>query len=590
MFHAVANRARRYWHGLALEVWHDPAYRLPLPGLEAATGFEPRRADFVAWYLRDSHAIRRGALRRPRLATYAEMALVHPHEFLDEMSQARELARVFSVDSSQLPVDELVRSIRLAVGGTIEAARSVLHPGGPRLGRRALNLLGGFHHAGPSSAGGFCAVNDIAVAIAVLRKDGFRGRIAVLDFDAHPPDGTAACLVNDPLAWIGSISGVAWGDYPRQVDETVLTDASDAQYLEALDALLSRMPHETEFAIVVAGGDVLAGDTLGRLQLSLDGVRRRDLKVSDKLLRIPSVWLPAGGYGPNAWRALAGTGLALSIASRAAIPTRYDPLGVRFAIASRALDIQELGASNDLSMDDIAEDLGIRSPGTRVVLGLYSAAGIEAALEHYGLLRELGRLGYGPFRVEIGQFSPGDRIRLFGADSAGAEHLLVETVLEKQVLDGSPVLYVHWLTLRHPKAGFSALRPKFPGQEVPGLGLAREVTELFGRMAARLQLDGVAFRPASYHTAVTGRVQEGRFVDPLRQGRFEALARDLAQVPLLEATRAIDAGRVRMDGEPYRWEPDEMVRWRKDRPPETEKIRAERERVKFTLDPAAPLP
>jgi hypothetical protein len=244
-----------------------------------------------------------------------------------------------------------------------------------------------------------------------------------------------------------------------------------------------------------------------------------------------------------------------------------------------------------------------------LVLGLYSAAGLEAALEHYGLLAELGRLGYGPFRVEIAH-SPsevgGDRIRVFGAaarapesggdgsaaaaKSGAPEHLLVEVVLEKQHLDGAPVLYVHWLTMRHPRARFSALRPRLPGQEVPGLGLAREVTELLRRMAARLELEGVAFRPANYHTALSGRVQELRFIEPKRQGRFEALARDLAQLPLLEATCAVDQGRVRMNGAPYRWEPDEMVRWLKARPVDEEAIRAERERVKFTLDPTSEPP
>ena len=75
--HSLANRARRWLHGMALEVWHDPSYRLPLPGLEFATGFEPRRADFVAWYLLQSHALSESALRKPRRASYEELARVH---------------------------------------------------------------------------------------------------------------------------------------------------------------------------------------------------------------------------------------------------------------------------------------------------------------------------------------------------------------------------------------------------------------------------------------------------------------------------------------------------------------------------------
>ena len=85
--HSIANRARRWLHGMALEVWHDPAYRLPLPGLEFATGFEPRRADFVAWYLLQSHALPERALRKPRRATYEELARVHTPEFLDSIAR-----------------------------------------------------------------------------------------------------------------------------------------------------------------------------------------------------------------------------------------------------------------------------------------------------------------------------------------------------------------------------------------------------------------------------------------------------------------------------------------------------------------------
>ena len=90
-------------------------------------------------------------------------------------------------------------------------AREVLSLANPRaVGRRALNLLGGFHHAKPDAGGGFCAVNDLAVAVAAVRAEGFAGRVLVLDLDAHPPDGTAACLAADPSAWIGSLSGSSW--------------------------------------------------------------------------------------------------------------------------------------------------------------------------------------------------------------------------------------------------------------------------------------------------------------------------------------------------------------------------------------------
>src|SRR5207302_1753388 len=183
-----------------------------------------------------------------------------------------------------------------------------------------------------------------------------------------------------------------------------------------------------------------------------------------------------------------------------------------------------------------------------LLLGFYSAEGLELALARYGLLGGLGRLGYGPFRVSVANAAIGDRAQLFGRGEDGAEHLLIECVLEKREVAGEPVLYVHWLTLRHPLAQFSALRPRLPDQEVPGLGLAREMAALFTRMAERLELSGVAFRPAGFHTAYAGRGQL-RFVDPARQGRFEALVRDLAGIPLAAAGQEVQDDHHQADDE-----------------------------------------
>ncbi len=148
-------------------------------------------------------------------------------------------------------------------------------------------------------------------AIATLRAEGFRGRVAVLDLDAHPPDGLAACLDADRDVWIGSLSGSDWGPLPR-ADETVLPPGTqDPAYLDALGALLSRMPRP-RLAFVIAGGDVLAGDRLGTLGLTVAGARERDLLVASELEGVPSVWLPGGGYSDRAWHVLAGTGMAVA--------------------------------------------------------------------------------------------------------------------------------------------------------------------------------------------------------------------------------------------------------------------------------------
>jgi len=578
MLASMENRVRRWLYGRDLAVWYAPEYRWPLSALEARTGFQARRADFALWFLLERRALRRSNLRLPRRAGYDELARVHTPELLDSLGRAETLAQIFGIDPSDVPVDEMMNTVRLVCGAVIDAAREmVFQPNPRRVGRRALNLLGGFHHAAPDVAGGFCPVNDVAVAIAAVRADGFRGRVLVLDLDAHPPDGIAACLARDPAAFLGSISGSDWGRV-EGADETVLPErAGDAAYLSALEALLQRLP-EAELAFVLAGGDVLAGDPIGRLGLSLDGCRERDLRVADALSRIPSVWLPGGGYSPDAWRVLAGTGLALGIRSRAPIPRDYDPLVARFSAIARSLAPEDLGEPA-AGMDDIAEDLGIATPRRRLLLGFYTAEGLEHALHRYGILGALRRMGYGPFRVEVHDEGVGQSARLIDVPSGQA---LIEAVFERREIAGARMLYVHWIALRNPRARFSAERPQLPGQEVPGLGLSREVLELISRMAARLGLEGLAFRPAAYHLAFRGR-EFLRFVDPARQGRFEALVDLLKEVSLAEATRAVAEGRIRLNGEPYVWETDEMVKWLEPRPDDRAAIDAAKAGCRFTL-------
>lgn len=611
----VRNTTQRLLQGADVPVWYHACYRPPIAPLETQTGADPRRADFVAWYLVDSGAITLGQLRAPARATYRELALVHTPDYLATLTDPNTLGRVFGLDAGEVPVDQLLRTVRLATGGTIAAAREALARKKP-----ALNLLGGFHHAGIARGGGNSAVNDIAVAVAVLRREGFTKKIGVFDLDAHPPDGTADCLAQDPAHWIGSISGSRWSVI-EGIDETVLAPGSgDKPYLAALRGLLARAPSDIALAFVVAGGDVLRGDRFGVLGLTLDGARRRDLMVRAHLAKVPSVWLPGGGYSPNAWRVLAGTGLALALGTRRSISRRMDPLHLQYSKIARSLGDEALSGIGrdrfDLSLQDIEADLDFGTarsqhagpaagpvPGgspssetrarehqTRIdrLLGFYTAEGLEQALFRYGILDQIERLGYEQLTIAIDRVGSGDRVRLFGRitgnlDRPRRPELLVEAVLDRCTIGGAELLCVAWLTLRHPRARFTEQRPKLPGQDVPGLGLAREASELFEQTANRLGLAGVALSPAHYHVAYAAR-ERVKFVDPARQGRFEALMRDLSSKgSLLEITTAIDQGRVRLNGAVYRWEPSEMVsrpRFELDQ----KAVEEAREGVRFTLE------
>jgi acetoin utilization deacetylase AcuC-like enzyme len=568
--------------GSTLPVWYSPLYRLPLSGTDVTVGIHPRRADRVVCWLVDCGAVRPADVHAPARISYDELRRVHTVELLDSLGCAASLAAVFLSDPGEIVVDELLNTVRLACGGTLAAARAALQRRGP-----ALNLLGGFHQAAPGVPGRFGPVSDIAVAVAALRAEGFAGRVVMLDLDAHPPDGLAACFEQDASAWIGSISGPdpcrPSRPLPR-VDETVLPEGTgDAPYLGTLTALLGRMPR-ADLAFVLAGGDVLAGDGSGRLGLTLEGARRRDRAVARALRGVPSVWVPAAGYHVDAWRLVAGTGMVLASRATVPIPRGYDPLTARLSRISEDLRPDDL-AETEITAADIEDDLGLGSRRShRLFLGYYTEAGAEHAMLRYGVLAFLRRLGYGWFRVEIGVASLGDRLRLFG-QARGEEHLLIELIAQRRHLAGEEVLHVHWLSLRNPLARFTPARPRLPGQEVPGLGLAHEASDIVMLMARRLGLAGVVMCPTDYHMAYGAR-HGFAFVDPGRQGRFEALVRDLSGIPLLKATHAVSNDAVLLDGTPYAWEADEMALWLKPREEagRAEVIARERERCHFRVE------
>lgn len=564
-----------------LDLWRHEFYRLPLASAESTVGLETRRADDAFHYLVRFKAVTEEHLHTPAPVSFEALLRVHTPAYVESLMLPATLASIFALDVEEVEAESLLATIRVACGGTVEAAQRTLATRQP-----AINLLGGFHHAGPARGGGFCAVNDIAVAVATVRAEGFSGKIAVLDLDAHPSDGTAECFKGDDSVWLGSINGTSWGPLPG-VDEIVLPAGSgDAVYLDALDGLLKRMP-QVELAFVLAGGDVIAGDRLGLLGLTLEGARQRDLKVAEHLEDLPQVWLPAGGYGAHAWKVLAGTALVLALRSEEPIPEGYDPLAARFGSVSRGLSPDALGSEPLITEADLAEVFGHKPAGSKKMLGFYSSEGLEYALEAYGLLPLIRRLGYGELRVTIEGVGATDRARLSGKDSRSGERVtLVELEVERRGIGGGSFLFVNWLSLRNPRAKFSPQRPQLPGQEVPGLGLAREMSQMLALIAKRLVLDGVAFRPSWYHMAFAAR-HTARFGTPERQGRFEALVRDLKALPLLEVTHALAAGKVKLNGEPYTWEPEEMIQWLnpyQDAVADAA-IAAERERCHFSAEP-----
>ena len=234
----------------------------------------------------------------------------------------------------------ILRPMRWAVQGTIEAARHALAQGA------AINLAGGYHHSHRDHGEEFCIYADIPIAIETLRAQGLLSpdaRIAIIDLDAHRGNGFQSIYENDArVAYFDIYNFQVYPGLPSSKDERqkfllplrALMD--DEGYFNVLKHHLPEFLATGPFnlAFYNAGTDVLAKDPLGRLSLTREAVLERDRYVIQGLekLGIPWVMVPSGGYTEESHKLLADTIVWACTrehgSSRAGLPTSDPPAQV----------------------------------------------------------------------------------------------------------------------------------------------------------------------------------------------------------------------------------------------------------------------
>ena len=237
----------------------------------------------------------------PPPATDADLLLVHEPGWVERLRQGTltydEMVRL------EIPYSrETMEAFWLSAGGSILAARLALEHG------IGMNLGGGFHHAFRGHGEGFCAVNDIAVAIRRLERDGLIRRAMVVDCDVHHGNGTAAIFAADPSVFTLSIH--QFNNYPAEkppssVDIHLADGVEDEEYLARLgEAYRSALAtFQPDLVVYVAGADPYCEDQLGGLGLTFDGLKERDRLVLWTALQrgIPAAIVLAGGYAENVY-------------------------------------------------------------------------------------------------------------------------------------------------------------------------------------------------------------------------------------------------------------------------------------------------
>jgi acetoin utilization deacetylase AcuC-like enzyme len=250
-------------------------------------------------------------------ASWEDIGLVHDPEYVLQVAEG-----VLPPDAQRrigFPWSPgMVERSRRSVGATIAAAREVgcgqrPYDGGAhapasdaalrRDGRLAANLAGGTHHAYPDHGAGYCVFNDVAIAATVLLRDKAVRRVTVVDCDVHQGDGTASIFRDDSRVFTMSLHGATNFPFRKETSDLDVTfddGAGDEVYLAALGTHLPRVLDQTapDLVFYLAGADPYEGDRLGRLALSIDGLRCRDRLVFHecRVRGLPVVIVMAGGY------------------------------------------------------------------------------------------------------------------------------------------------------------------------------------------------------------------------------------------------------------------------------------------------------
>jgi acetoin utilization deacetylase AcuC-like enzyme len=165
------------------------------------------------------------------------------------------------------------------------------------------------HHAGPNFFGGYCYLNNAAIAAETLRQGG--DRVAILDIDYHHGNGTQAHFFAERDVWYGSLHVDPDADYPfyaGYANETgvglgegtnwnvpLQPGASQGAYLSALEDLLARLvSFESHWLIVSAGFDIYIHDPVGTFQVSTAGFRKIGAHLGN--IGLPTLVVQEGGY------------------------------------------------------------------------------------------------------------------------------------------------------------------------------------------------------------------------------------------------------------------------------------------------------
>lgn len=245
----------------------------------------------------------------PPKASDRGLRLVHAEEYLAGLGHHAQTGGAVSPDTPVTPKN--LKAAYYSAGGSILTVKEAFK------GQKAVNLLGGLHHAGISSGSGFCLFNDHAVAIRVVQKEGLIKKAMIFDLDVHAGQGTQEIFYEDPSVFTVSLHqdpatlypGVGFTDERGRgagesynLNVPLPPGTGEKEYLVALDRVLPLAEKfNPDLVILVLGVDTYKDDPLANFRLEKTTYR----KIGERFCRFDRLAVMfVGGYSretPDLW-------------------------------------------------------------------------------------------------------------------------------------------------------------------------------------------------------------------------------------------------------------------------------------------------
>ncbi len=210
-------------------------------------------------------------LDAPR-ATREQLCRVHTPEYLDLIESSAPVSGLVTLDADTVMGPESLEAAYRAAGAMVRGVDMVRHN---EVDTVFCGIRPPGHHAGPSSAMGFCIFNNVAVGAAHALASGL-DRVAIVDFDVHHGNGTESIFQPDDRVMLCSVF-----QHPFYPDTSLVTDSrhivhaplnagaySDEFQQAVQDQLLPALHRfRPELILVSAGFDAHFEDHMGQLNL-----------------------------------------------------------------------------------------------------------------------------------------------------------------------------------------------------------------------------------------------------------------------------------------------------------------------------------